>query len=191
MKNFKIASAIALAMGIAVAGSASAASSAGGTINFKGALTDTTCTIQGGENTDEGTGNFTVELDPTPASDMQAAGDTAGYTPFGIKFGKAGETTCQNGKIATLMFDSLDTHIDASTGALKNVLINEATNAEIQVMANPTTALNLTDSAAAVVVPAIDNNQASLRMGARYLAVNAAPTAGLISSAVVYKVTYN
>ncbi|SFR95181.1 major type 1 subunit fimbrin (pilin) [Dyella sp. OK004] len=191
MKNFKIASAIALAMGIAVVGTASAASSAGGTINFKGALTDTTCTIQGGENTDEGTGNFTVQLTPTPASDMTAAGDVAGHTPFSVKFGAPGETTCQNGKVASLMFDSLDSHIDASTGALKNVLTGEATNAEIQLTMDDKTAINLSDASAVVMSPAIANNQAIIRMGAQYLAVNAAPTAGLVSSAVVYKVTYN
>lgn len=191
MNNFKIASAIALAMGIAVAGSASAASSAGGTINFKGALTDTTCTIQGGENTDEGTGNFTVQLQPTPAADMTAAGDVAGYTPFSIKFGAPGEATCQNGKVASLMFDSLDSHIDAATGALKNVLLNEATMAEIQLLDDQKAAMNLSDASAVINSPAIVNNQAVIRMGAQYLAVGGAPTAGLVSSAVVYKVVYN
>lgn len=190
MKNFKIASAIALALGIAVVGSASAAASSGGTITFNGALTDQTCTIKGGSGTDGGTGSFIVALDTIPATDIKASGDTAAWKPFAVIIGGPGEGTCENGKVAHMAFEVSSPRIDAATGALTNALTGEATNAEIQVTKSDKTAINLADPANGVDSPAIANNTATINLGAQYLGTGAA-TAGKVSTSVLYGVTYN
>jgi hypothetical protein len=106
MKHIKLASALVVAMGIVATGVASAAASTGGTITFTGAVTDETCTIKGGSGTDGGTGNFTVALDAVPASALAAAGDTAGNKPFQVIIGGSNQPTCQDGKVATMSFET-------------------------------------------------------------------------------------
>lgn len=191
MKHIKLASALVVAMGIAAAGVASAAASTGGTITFTGAVTDQTCTIKGGSGTDGGTGNFTVALDPVPASALAAAGDTAGNKPFQVIVGGAGQTTCQDGKVATMSFETSSPRIDPATGALTNALSGQATNTEVQVLDGTGTAIALNDPANAVQSPAIVNNTATIDFQAQYLAANGGATSGLVSTDVLYQVTYN
>jgi major type 1 subunit fimbrin (pilin) len=191
MKHIKLASALVVAMGIAAAGVASAAASTGGTITFTGAVTDETCTITGGAGTNGGTGNFTVALDPVPASALAAATDTAGNKPFQIIIGGSGQTTCQDGKVATLSFVPSSPQIDPATGALVNALSGQATNVEVQVLDNNSAPIALNDPANGVTFPAIANNTATQDFSAQYLAVNAGATAGLVSTDVLYQVVYN
>ena len=76
MKHIKLASAIAVIVGVAFAGSAAAANNSG-TITFTGAVNDVTCTVKGGSGTDGGTGDFVVGLDPAEANELATAGDVA------------------------------------------------------------------------------------------------------------------
>jgi major type 1 subunit fimbrin (pilin) len=191
MKHIKLASALVVAMGLAAVGTVSAAASSGGTITFTGAVTDQTCTIKGGTGTDGGTGNFTVALDPVPATSLAAAQDVAGNKPFNVEIGGPGQSTCENGKIATMSFLTSSPQVDAATGALKNALSGEATNTEVQVLDGTGKAIALNDPANGVQSPAIVDNTAIIPFQAQYLAVNGGATAGLVSTSVLYAVTYN
>jgi major type 1 subunit fimbrin (pilin) len=191
MKHIKLASALVVAMGITAAGVASAAASTGGTITFTGAVTDQTCTIKGGSGTNGGTGNFTVALDPIPASDLAAAGDVGGNKPFDVIVGGAGQTTCEDGKVAAMSFEVSSPQIDAVTGALKNALAGQATNTEVQVLDGTGTVIALNDPANVVNSPAIVGNTATIPFQAQYLAVGGGATAGLVSTDVLYQVVYN
>ena len=191
MKNIKIASALA-ALGLVVAGSVAAApTSAGGTITFTGVVTDETCTITGGTGTDGGQGDFTVALAPVPASQLPTAGSTANQKPFQIIIGGQGQGTCVDGKIATMRFLPSSPRIDALTGNLSNALTGEATNTEIQLLDAPTAgnALDLR-TGATVASTTITNNTATIDMAAQYYATDAAGP-GLVSTSVVYAVSYN
>jgi len=191
MKHLKLASALVVAMGIAAAGAASAQASTGGTITFTGSVTDQTCTITGGAGTNGGTGNFTVALDPVPATDLAAAGDVTGNKPFQVIIGGPGQGTCQDGKVAVMSFVPSSPQIDAVTGALANALNGQATNTEVQVLDGTGSAIALNDPANAVKSPAIANNTATIDFQAQYLAVNGAATPGLVQTDVLYQVVYN
>nr|WP_199043641.1 type 1 fimbrial protein [Dyella sp. ASV24] len=189
MKNFKIASAL-VALGLVVAGSASAASSNGGTIRFTGAVTDETCTITGGTGTDGGESNFTVALDPVPASALPSSGSIANEKAFQIIIGGAGQGTCVDGKIATMRFLPSSPRVSAATGNLMNALSGQATKTEVQLLDAPAgKALDLR-TGATLASTTITNNQATITMAAQYFATGAA-TPGLVDTSVVYGVTYN
>ncbi|RDS84183.1 fimbrial protein [Dyella psychrodurans] len=190
MKQFKIASAIALTLGLAIAGSASAQSSSGGTITFTGSVTDATCTVTGGTGTSGGTGNFSVALDQVDASVLSAAGVTANPKMFDVIIGGPGQGTCEDGKVASMSFLPSSIYIDAATGALSNALSGEATNTEIQLLDSTNAVIDLRMGAVAGMAT-IANNTATIPFTAQYLAVNGAATPGLVSTNVVYAVTYN
>jgi major type 1 subunit fimbrin (pilin) len=191
MKHIKIASALVAALGLATTGAVFAQSSAGGTITFTGSVTDQTCSVTGGAGTNGGTGNFSVALDSVPASALAAAGDTAANKPFSVVIGGPGQTTCEDGKVATLSFEISSPQIDAASGALVNALSGQATNTEVQVLDGEGNVINLADPANAVQSPAIADNTAVIPFQAQYLAVGGGATAGLVSTEVVYGVTYN
>lgn len=191
MKHIKLASALVVAMGIVAVGTASAAASSGGTITFTGAVTDQTCTIKGGSGTDGGTGNFTVALEPVPATELASAGDFAGNKPFQVVIGGPGQSTCEDGKVATLSFEISSPRIDAATGALTNTLAGQAANTQVQVLDGDGKVIMLNDPANGVQSPAIANNTAIIPFQAQYLAVGGGAKAGLVSTEVLYGVTYN
>jgi major type 1 subunit fimbrin (pilin) len=194
MKHIKLASALVVAMGIGaagIAGAQTAPASTGGTITFTGAVTDQTCTVTGGAGTNGGTGNFTVALDPVPASDLAAATDVAGNKTFQVIIGGPNQTTCEDGKVATMSFVPSSPQVDAATGALKNALSGQATNTEVQVLDGTGKAIALNDPANGVTFPAIANNTATADFQAQYLAVGGGATAGLVSTDVLYQVVYN
>ena len=190
MKQIKIVSAIALTLGLAIAGSASAAD-AGGTITFTGSVTDATCTVTGGTGTSGGTGNFSVALDQVNASALAAAGDTANPKVFDVIIGGPGQGTCENGKVASMSFLPSSIYIDAATGALSNALTGEATNTQIQLLDGTTNATIDLRTGTYAATATIANNTATVPFTAQYLAVNGAATPGLVSTNVVYAVTYN
>lgn len=190
MKHIKLASAVAIAMGIAFAGVASAASSNGGTITFTGSVDDTTCTVTGGGGTDGGQGKFTVALDAALPEDLKAAGDTAKPMPFSVQIGGPGQGSCTNGKVASMSFLTSSPRIDAATGALVNALSGEATNVQVQ-LTDSKGAIDLADPSYKQDSPDIANNTAVIKFGAQYLAVGGAATPGQVSTSVVYSVTYN
>jgi major type 1 subunit fimbrin (pilin) len=190
MKHIKLASALAFSIGALVAGTASAAASTGGTIRFTGAVTDETCTITGGSGTDGGQGNFTVALDPVPASQLAAAGDVANKKPFTVIIGGPGQGSCQDGKVARMSFLTSSPRIDPTTGTLTNALSGEATNANVQLLDSTGGVVALNDPANGYDSPAIANNTATIDFAAQYYATGAA-TPGLVDTSVVYAVTYN
>lgn len=190
MKQIKIVSAIAVTLGLALAGSASAQSSYGGTITFTGAVSDSTCTVSGGAGTSGATGNFSVALTPVAATDLAAAGDTAGPTNFSLTIGGPGQAGCTNGNIAAISFMPSSTQIDAATGALANALSGEATNVEVQLVDAAGTVINLADPSFQATAT-IANNTATIPFTAQYLAVGGAATPGSVQTNVVYQLTYN
>ena len=101
--------------------------SAGGAINFSGAITDTTCTINGGKSAD-----FTVVLNPISVSD---AGTTVGpitknKKSFSLTFsGCTGASTPTNGstgnRIPLKMYFSSAQNISNDGKYLINTTVNE------------------------------------------------------------------
>lgn len=191
MKSIKFASAIALAAGVLVMGTAQAQSANGGTIRITGSVTDATCTITGGAGTDGGTGNVGVALDPVAATALANNGDTANHKAFQLIIGGPGQGSCVNGKVAELSFNVASPRIDAATGTLTNALVGQATHTNIQ-MTDGTAAgaLNLASPATAVKSPAIADNTSTINLGAQYYATGAA-TPGLVDTSVQYGVKYN
>ncbi|MEQ4574851.1 MULTISPECIES: fimbrial protein [Gammaproteobacteria] len=192
MKNFKLASAIALVMSAAAIGNASAVDS--GTITFTGSVSDATCTISGGAGTDGGTGNFTVALDQAALGDLANAGDIAKTKPFQVVIGLPGEASCAAGTVAHMRFVPSSPQVDADTGALRNAILpvaGGAGNTQVQVTDNAGAAINLADAANNTDVTIGDNNTATLNYRAQYLAVGGAATSGRVSTSVVYEVSYN
>lgn len=189
MNHFTIAAALTVALGLTAA-TANAAGASGGTITFTGAVTDQTCTISGGAGTNGGTDNFTVALNPVPASDLDTAAATAGKRPFQIIIGGPGQGTCVNGKVARLTFLTSSPQVDATNGTLINALTGEATNTNIQLLDSADAVIDLRNPANGIDSPVIANNTATIDMASQYYATDAA-TAGLVSTSVVYAVTYN
>ena len=189
MKSIKFVSAVAMAAGILVMGSAQAQSANGGTIRVTGSVTDATCTITGGAGTDGGTGNVGVALDPVAATALAQAGDTANRKPFNLIIGGPGQGSCVNGKIADLRFNVASPRIDAATGTLTNALADQATHTNVELTNATGTALDLASPATVISSPAIANNTATIGLGAQYYATGAA-TPGLVDTSVQYGVTY-
>lgn len=115
---------LAAAIAFATAMMAPAAQAADGTIEFIGAVTEITCTIN------DGTADLSVTLPTVAASALSHAGATAGRTPFSIEL-----TDCSSseGKVST--YFEADTNVDANghlipdAGGAKNVnlvLLNDA-----------------------------------------------------------------
>lgn len=191
MKSIKfVPAAIALAAGVFAMGNAHAQAANGGTMTFNGAVIDATCTVRGGSGSDGGQGNFTVALDPVPATSLTAAGATANRKPFSVVIGGPGQGSCVNGKVARLSFVPSSPRIDAATGTLNNALPNEAANTNIQILDSTNTPINLASVANGVNSPVIADNTTTINLGAQYYATGAA-TAGQVSTNVQYGVTYN
>lgn len=192
--NMKIVSAIALAMGITVAGSAIAASGdpiAGGTITFNGSLLPGTCTITG-TGVASGAGNIVVPIQPAPISALAAANAVAGLTTFGLQVGGPGQD-CTNGAVAALSFTP-GSFVDGTTGALKNSTAQGmASNVEVQVTTAAGAAIKIAtgDATNLLLSSTIANNTANITLGAQYLAVNGAATAGDVNTQAQYTVVYN
>ncbi len=191
MKSIKFASAIALAAGVLVMGTAQAQSANGGTIRITGSVTDATCTITGGAGTDGGTGNVGVALDPVAATALKDDGDVANHKAFQLIIGGPGQGSCVDGKVAELSFNVASPRIDAATGTLTNALVGQATHTNIQ-MTDGTAAgtLNLASPATAIKSPAIANNTSTINLGAQYYSTGGA-TPGLVDTSVQYGVKYN
>lgn len=156
-----------------------------GTIEITGAITDTTCTIEGQP---PGGGNVTktVPLGDVSATHLATAGSTASDLGFTIKIGGSGETGCTDGDTAKVRFDPSSPLIDLAVGRL-NVDNGGATNVQVQILnANGTPIMLGTEDSAGVV---IDDNQAIIPMIARYYATGAA-TAGAATSRVGFEVVY-
>jgi major type 1 subunit fimbrin (pilin) len=190
MKHIKLASALVAAMGIAVIGTASAATS-GGTITFTGTVTDTTCSASGGAGTGGGKDNFTVPLDPIADTVLNAQGN-GGVHPFVIEINGDNDSNCV-AKTAAFTFNTSSPAIDPVTGALKNNLGTKyAQDTEIQLLDSGNQPINLADPAqAALPAVTLTNNMGTIDLSAQYLTPNKSATAGQVETAVQYQVVYN
>jgi major type 1 subunit fimbrin (pilin) len=194
MKQIKLASAIAFAMGIAAAGSASATD--GGTISFTGSVTNQTCTITpGGDVRGSDGSNFTVVMSEATTAELNAAGQTSAQTfPFSLSFSPGeGGTPCAAGTVATISFVSGGGTVDTTTGTLKNTTTGAgyAANANIQLLSGTGagTVINLANANSTSVTLGV-GGLGQLNYQARYFATGVA-TPGLVQSNIAYTATYN
>jgi major type 1 subunit fimbrin (pilin) len=191
MKNIKLASALAIAMSLAAAGTTHAAD--GGTMFFHGVVNDTTCTIQGGAGTDGGQNNFSVTLDGVATSELNQ-GKTAKPKAFQILVGGPDQGSCgaDGNVIASMSFLASSPQVSAATGNLTNVRTSETT-AEVQLLKDDgATAIDLRNPASGLQPQRIVDNQATLTYYARYAApAGAGATPGMLETNVVYQVVYN
>jgi major type 1 subunit fimbrin (pilin) len=197
MKNTKLASALALAMGMAAIGTANAQTVGnGGTIAFHGEVTDSTCTVRGGAGTDPTPGSdLSVTLQGVPASTFTTAVQTAGFKTFNVEIGAEGETTCgatSGGGSVVASMSFVRGNIDTN-GNLFNGLAaaDGGTNAQIQLTLPDATPIRLGASNAGLQSATIVDNQATLTYGVQYFSdLAAATTPGKLETYVTYQIAY-
>jgi major type 1 subunit fimbrin (pilin) len=199
MKNTKLASALAIAMGLAAVGTASAQSVGnGGTIFFHGTVTDTTCTVKGGAGTGgESADKISVTLPDIPASDLTAANATGGPQQFQILVGEPGEATCgattSGGSVVATMSFGFGPLVNAN-GNLDNSLTSAnggATNTQIQLLNNDGSVIDLSKANAGAQNQTIVNNQATMNYTAQYISVPGGATPGKVESNNIFFIAYN
>lgn len=188
MKSIKLASAVALVVGLAAAGSA-VADTGGGYITFKGSVNASTCTISGVGGV-AGTGaNFTVALDPVDVAVLNTAG-TANPKSFGVQVGSSSDPNCviQNG--ATMSFEKTG-YVDILTGALSNGDQNGAKDTYVQLLDSTGKALNLALGDTVAVSAVAGNGPVLVPLQAQYYTRTNQATAGAVATGVQYTVNYN
>ncbi|EKT64658.1 fimbrial protein [Providencia burhodogranariea] len=172
-----------------------AVTAGGGSISFNGAISDTTCTINGGNSA-----NFTILLDPISISDAGTNANTViqkNQKQFSFTFSDCAimPTSGTNLKISF----SPSSNISSSGLYLVNDTVNEN---------DPTKAINVGFSLSKVATPTIaiqlktpfdtelrgslvDGNNETLTLIASYYKTNnARAKAGVLHSNVIYTVTY-
>lgn len=188
MSKTLISAALFAAIGI----TSLSAAAADGKITFTGKISDVTCTIKGGDNTDGGTSNFTVKLPSVSTTALATAGQSAGDTPFSVVVGGSGQTGCTNGKIAKMWFETSTPTVDAAHGGrLKNTASGGATNVLVALLNKAGATIDLSNNAGGEgSKEEIADNTATLKYTAQYYATGAA-TAGDVNTYVNYSVVYN
>ena len=183
--NLKIMTSALLLAGMA----ASSAFASTGEIQFTGSISNVTCSVSGGTpGTDDP--NFTVDIGPVSAKDLDNVGDVAGVIGFRIYIGKTGEAACANGTKVWATFENGST-VDPATGALVvtpgagsatgvQIRLFDKLNAPIDILGN-----NQNEG----VKETVADNQAILVYAAGYEAVGAV-AAGAANSSVIYTVRY-
>lgn len=185
MKHVKMAAAAAFVLGIAATGSASADN---GLITFTGSVTDGTCVVSGGAGTNQGQGNFTVALDPVPATDLAAAAAVAGRKNFHVVFSDGNGGPC-DATITTAKFRFTPSPNVNTNGRLNNIagVAGRAENVELQLL-DGATAIDLT-AHQAKEIPLSTTGPTTTEFGVQYYAT-AAATAGGVLSDIIYEATY-
>lgn len=161
-----------------------------GTITFTGSISDATCEISGGDESNPSQGaNFTVHLPPVSVTALSAKGKYAGDTRFFINL--SGQN-CTNGKIANVVFErAQSTQIDSETGFLKNrAQSGAANNVQVRILNHDKAPLNLNLLNADHQPLTIANNTAQFAYWGQYAAVNGASSAGTVETDVIYSITY-
>ncbi|MFV0601781.1 MAG: fimbrial protein [Brachymonas sp.] len=157
-----------------------AANAADGTITINGEITDTTCSISvNGQAPDA-----TLTLPTVSANTLNAAGETAGTTPFNITL-----TGCTNAtqKNASTWFESGAT-VDSTSGRLNNS--GTASNVQVELLNSAQNAI-VAGSASQNDVPVdISSGSGTLSYYARYYAT-APTTAGTVTTTVDYTIVYD
>lgn len=170
-----------------------ATESAGGVINFSGAITDTTCTINGGKSAD-----LSIALSPITVSD---AGEEVGVIDenkkaFSLTFSGCAGTNVRDQNLA-LRFSSADnisndgkylvnTTVNENSPEAKNVgfaLTKDGGAVPLDLNKAFDTGISKEDSAG--------NETSTVTFYAHYYKTNASPAkAGALSSNVIYTVSY-
>ncbi|WP_248322527.1 fimbrial protein [Caballeronia sp. Sq4a] len=180
MKKSVISAFIAGVLSLAAGG----AFASDGTITFNGALTATTCTINGNGTSSK---NFSVDLPTISTSTLVKAGDTAGDTGYSIALSQCAPVT---GSSKASVFYEAGTTVDLADGRLK-VAAGGAQNVKLELL-NEDESLIKAGSARDLQnsKPAdISSGGATLRYIVRYYATGAT-SAGPANSSVVYSIDY-
>jgi len=177
--TYKLTFATAVAACALVIGNPAYASD--GTITFTGAITSATCTVKlnGGS-----TASGTVTLPTVSNTVLASPGAVAGATSFVINL-----SACTTGKSVNTYFEA-GTTVDLVTGALINA--GTATNVEVQVLTAAAVPIAVGSFAQAsdTSLNTTVSQSGALNYIARYYALGTS-TAGTVSSAVTYSITYN
>jgi major type 1 subunit fimbrin (pilin) len=178
--------------GVAVLGAAAVASTGAqasdGTITFTGAVSDTTCSINGLAT---GAVNKSVTLPTVSTRTLGSSGSTAGTSAAtDLTFALTG---CTGGAKAIAHFENGPT-IDQSNGYLKNqsVATDAAANVQVRLLNASLLPINVvTNANNDVSTDGVDivANAANLKYFAEYYATGAA-TAGPVSTSVQYTMQY-
>jgi major type 1 subunit fimbrin (pilin) len=181
MKLSVISTLVAAVLGLAAAG----AHASDGTITFNGALTATTCTINGnGTNAKD----FTVTLPTVSTSNLTAAGQTAGSTGFNIALTACSPVTATS---KAAVFYEAGATTDLSDNGLLRVDTGGAQNVKLQLLNADGSAIkagfsrDLQNSKPAD----LSSGAATLYYMVQYYA-KGATTAGAANSSVVYSIDY-
>ena len=157
---------VALAL-VAAASFSQPAFAVDGTITFTGAVSATTCTINGNET---GSNNFDVLMPTVGVDSLASAGETAGNTPFTIRL-----TACtpDTGMVHTLFEPGAGGN--AATGNL-TIAAGGAANVEVRLLNGDESPINVTvaDAAQNSHAVALVGGEATLPYIAQYFALGPA-----------------
>lgn len=201
LKPTLLAGALTLALGAlapaAVAGVPGGLSSPQGTISISGSVIGDTCSISfggaGSTTTTTGTGTTgaagTVALPTVTTQAFATTGSVAGNTPFSISL-----TGC-NAALTSAQTLWSGSNIDSTTGNLENTASGGA-NVEVQLLdANGSTAaaMNLSKSTASdqgSSAVTMASGKATLNYQAQYIATANTTSAGAVTTAVNFVISY-
>jgi major type 1 subunit fimbrin (pilin) len=173
-----------LALTIAIAPTFAFAQASNNTINFQGEVTDQTCSVTINGNA----ANPTVLLPTVPASQLAAAGDTAGPTTFQI-----GVSGCTPMNTATSIKTVFVGNQVTAAGNLGNT--GSATNVALQLFdpatpASPFNLANVSGYAAPGLTLNAGDTSASYNYAVRYISEAGGATPGSVLGSVQYAVSY-
>ncbi|ESN53165.1 fimbrial protein [Enterobacter sp. MGH 16] len=174
---------ISTAVMMAFAGNAMAADT--GTIQFTGAVTDTTCSVDiGGAGSDA-----TVQLPTVSATSLATAASVAGKTQFTISL-----SGCTGAPGTAKAFFEPGSTVNTNTGRLLNTDTAGAGNVSLQLLDGTTdTAINVGDysqvSGGTGFVD-ISSGSAVLPYFVQYYAEDDVVSAGAVASQVTYSISY-
>jgi major type 1 subunit fimbrin (pilin) len=190
----KILSLTVLAAALNSGSALAADQSAGGIISFSGAITDTTCTINGGKSAD-----FTVALSPISVVD---AGNTVGpiiknKKSFSLTFSNCSPASGTSGQPLKIYFSSAD-NISTDGKYLLNDTVNEQDTAVSKNVgfslanANASTPIALNQPFVTDILGnSADPDSETLTLDAYYYKTNtAAAKVGALHSNVTYTISY-
>ncbi len=153
-----------------------------GTINFTGAVSANTCTINGN---DSGNKNFNVLMPKVGIEALAAEGQTAGNTPFTIRL-----TACtpDTGMVHTLFEPGANGN--AATGNL-TIATGGADNVEVRILNGDETPINVTvaDGAQNSKPVSLTSGEATLKYIAQYFALDQAGP-GAVNATAKYTIIY-
>lgn len=173
------------------------AADSGGTINFSGSISDTTCTISGGTN-GSGSKDFSVNLPPLTIADAGTATGIINKAVSGFKltFSNCASSSAQDTDTLKVRFTS--NSIDSTGNYLVNESVNEndpskAMNVGFAILdASGANLINLTGPYdTGFVKTDLDSGTKTSEFKVKYYKTNtAAAKAGALHSALVYNISY-